>query len=528
MRLYTLTESLTDPWSVAEAELNRVFGEPAEHDDEFSWTVASQLFSIQITLNRGTGRMEYAVSTRLPYRALAVVSVLLAVGVGVIIQESYLLGIPWVVCMSVGIFPLVSVWRFNMAVRNRIAIGASVEDINCTPAVLLPVAGLFIINWALASSTVFRGLTLLLSLFGLPICYAITSVSPVSLRSQLPLIYVAVFSSAPLMLTVANFGFVHMAIEQVGPAAVSPIVLVLSVLTISFLFWLASKCRMFVMATEEVPNRPVSTAGVRIIWSGYFLLLNLMMLASISIALSGRSVMNIDGTPTAVLESGFETSGLPFPSITAVGATVLLAMPVIVVVVFWIGKLTRVPRGYYEMYLKSEPVSDIGGPVRVRTVDSPQVLARPFRSPRGEETVMLSDRIVDELAPDELEAVVAHETYHLENRDFMRNLLTAIFGVLVGGRNVLIACFDYPKIERQADEYAVEQVGSEPLIRALRKLERIQSASVTQPSVTGRSSAESGSWLISAPYDILFGSALLENAHASVDERIEHAARIDG
>lgn len=172
--------------------------------------------------------------------------------------------------------------------------------------------------------------------------------------------------------------------------------------------------------------------------------------------------------------------------------------------------------------MKTEPISDIDGSVPVRVLQTPGIVAHPFRAPTGQEAVLLSRGVLDELDEDELEAVISHELYHLRNRDLSRNAVATLFGLLVGGRNALVAVYDYPKIERKADEYAVSRVGADPLVRALRRLDSMRSLSVARPGVVGEYERR-GTWLISAPYHVLFGSVLLENAHASVDERVAYA-----
>ncbi len=133
----------------------------------------------------------------------------------------------------------------------------------------------------------------------------------------------------------------------------------------------------------------------------------------------------------------------------------------------------------------------------------------------------MSTGLLDELADEEVAAVIAHEEYHVRNGDPRWNLLASLFGLAVGGRNALVVAHDYPRVEREADRYAAREHGTETFVRALRRIERLRA---TVPPADAHTEAVGSGVLpriLAAPYRVLFGSVVLENAHASTDERIE-------
>ena len=154
--------------------------------------------------------------------------------------------------------------------------------------------------------------------------------------------------------------------------------------------------------------------------------------------------------------------------------------------------------------------------------------------------IVVSQTVIDTLSEDELEAVFAHETYHIKNQDLVFNAVASLFAVLLGGRNALLTFYDYPAIEREADQYAAVQVGRKPLINAISKLEDNQikkrGISVGGPDFIPRRPeqvAEGDSLIMKtrnavndmqslymAPYHLFFGRMLLDAAHLNKNERI--------
>ncbi|WP_353634419.1 M48 family metalloprotease [Halobacterium sp. NMX12-1] len=141
--------------------------------------------------------------------------------------------------------------------------------------------------------------------------------------------------------------------------------------------------------------------------------------------------------------------------------------------------------------------------------------------------IVVSQVVVESLSRRELESVIAHEVYHIRNRDWLANLAATLLSGLVGGRNSILVFYDYPKVERAADDYAAEIVGEKYLISALDELEllRLKAAGGrvfwNEMSMREEGNSEDAgmrSYLFKF-YDLLFGSLLIDVSHLSLEER---------
>jgi Zn-dependent protease with chaperone function len=175
-------------------------------------------------------------------------------------------------------------------------------------------------------------------------------------------------------------------------------------------------------------------------------------------------------------------------------------------------------------------------PVPVRVVPTARPLVRPVVVAGLWRGVLVGRPVVEQLGPDELAAVVAHEAHHLDGRALTAAAVATLAGLGFGGRNALLAFYDYAAAERAADEHAARTVGTDPLVRALRRLEGLQSrgvgAALADGGSHGGSSTEGSGRIASAalvarrfllaPYALFFGRLLLDAAHRTVDERVRH------
>ncbi|WP_276258759.1 hypothetical protein [Haloglomus litoreum] len=223
------------------------------------------------------------------------------------------------------------------------------------------------------------------------------------------------------------------------------------------------------------------------------------------------------------------------------GFTLLLLAPLAWLAVGWAAHLGGSVGGRLLALARSEPA---GGrfdsseaasdplPVPVRVVPTDRPLVRPVAVAGLWRGVLVGRPVAEALAADELRAVVAHEAYHLGSRDLTAAAVATLAGLGFGGRNALLAFYDYAAAERAADEHAAAAVGTGAVVRALRRLEgqRARGAGDALADGGGRLSgggsahgAARSTWrVIRAPYDLFFGRVLLDAAHRSVDERIRH------
>lgn len=220
-----------------------------------------------------------------------------------------------------------------------------------------------------------------------------------------------------------------------------------------------------------------------------------------------------------------------------VGFTLLLVAPLAWLVVGWLVHLVGSVGGRLVALARSQPLAGVASegadgadPVPVRVVRTDRPLVRPISVAGLWRGVLVGRPVAETFAADELRAVVAHEAHHLDGRDLTAVAAATLAGLGFGGRNALLAFYDYGAAERAADEYAARTVSPDAVVRALRRLEGLQSrgagAAVADggdgwvPGLSSRVRGVCGA--LRAPYDLFFGRVLLDAAHPSVDERIRH------
>jgi Zn-dependent protease with chaperone function len=226
--------------------------------------------------------------------------------------------------------------------------------------------------------------------------------------------------------------------------------------------------------------------------------------------------------------------------IAVAGLSLLLVAPLAWLVVGWIAHLLGSLGARTLALVRSAPLSIAEPSVPVRVVRTDRPLIRPVAVPGVWWGVLVGRPVVEALTDDELRAVVAHEASHLEGRDLTAAAAASLAGLGFGGRNALLAFYDYAAAERAADEHAARTVGPDALVRALRRLEGLRSSGAGMAVADGEPAAGSAGAtgergtisplrrVARAPYDLLFGRVLLDAAHRSVDERIRHVRRLAG
>jgi Zn-dependent protease with chaperone function len=237
-------------------------------------------------------------------------------------------------------------------------------------------------------------------------------------------------------------------------------------------------CRTVATARFE----PLSAPGRRVLLAGYLAVL--VVLVGVLAGLGGRIAAR-HGPPVAL--------GLAAPLAIPVGG--------------WILTVARTAIARLAVLRRADRLTVDGVTLYVLAVERPRVAATAV--PPG---VVASRPVVDALATDELAAVVAHERHHLETQSLRGRLALGAAAVLVG-RNPLAAFVDAPARERSADRHAVDRAGTAPLVRALRRLERLDAGGPPSPSPAA------------APHALLFGHVADAAIYPSVDERIAAVGR---
>ena len=167
----------------------------------------------------------------------------------------------------------------------------------------------------------------------------------------------------------------------------------------------------------------------------------------------------------------------------------------------------------------------------------------------GSPKILVGNQLVEEIESEAgLNALLAHEAYHIQNYDHKINILANLSAFLIGGQNVLLSFYDIAESERRADRYARECVSADALRSALRTCKRLQveqvsngmaaspafvgslSGTVSRTLFDGESifsirSSLSTVWkqfrlLLISPYALLFGAVLYQQSHLDYGDRM--------
>ncbi|WP_226013265.1 M48 family metalloprotease [Halomicrobium salinisoli] len=247
-------------------------------------------------------------------------------------------------------------------------------------------------------------------------------------------------------------------------------------------------------------------------------------------------------------------SPLPVPDALAyVGLYALLFSPLVLLGVSWGMHVNGKLLDALARRRVSETLATDGRPVpdsaEIRVVDAP-VLAAARGRLIGPPTVLVGRALLDELpSEDALDALLAHEAYHLEHLDHAVGALASLSSVLIGGQNVLLAFYDLAESERAADRHAADEVSRTALRSALRTCNRIETDAAIAgtsagPAFVGSVAAAVGESVTAAgrrfravpspgelrrsvralavaPYALLFGSVVYDQAHLDFGDRMD-------
>jgi len=259
----------------------------------------------------------------------------------------------------------------------------------------------------------------------------------------------------------------------------------------------------------------------------------------------------------SALDSIFEF----FPFFTSrsysVGFVVLMSLPLLLFIIHWISNIIRyiILRSYILVKRERRKHESEAFTWDIELIVLNQD-GKILIQPRSKRSIVVSKAVLEVLSDDELDAVLAHEVHHIQNRDLTVTAFATIFSLILGGKNALLAFYDYPKIEREADDYAAETVGVNFLISAIRKLENASAEThIKTADYISLGTPRFMEWLdvnrskrnrtdrgirdhlristireelilyIVLPYRVFFGSVILDAAHLDTDERIERLVK---
>lgn len=219
--------------------------------------------------------------------------------------------------------------------------------------------------------------------------------------------------------------------------------------------------------------------------------------------------------------------------------------PVYLIIVGWMLQLVFGQVNKYWLILIGESVDrefrHLEDPPEVVVVDSDQVMVKPLSAFLGlRKFVVVSRPVTEKLGGKELEAVVAHESYHIENHDLLLEFLSSVLSPVFVGQNSVMAFYDYSQIEVEADDKAVDVVDERSTMVAITKLESLavdRGGRVLFEDVSNHLEGEANSLMtvvrlqrrvaqvMYAPMTLLYSNILNDSAHLSAKERCE---RIQG
>lgn len=143
---------------------------------------------------------------------------------------------------------------------------------------------------------------------------------------------------------------------------------------------------------------------------------------------------------------------------------------------WWIARAARSPRGDAAWQARVNVLATrfgIDRAVRLRIHDS---IASPVTAGWWRPVVLLPASLLTGMAPDLLEALIAHELAHVKRADYLVNLLQNVVELLLFYHPAVWWLSHRIRIEREriADDLAAHHVGGRDLARALSELEKIQ------------------------------------------------------
>jgi NADH:ubiquinone oxidoreductase subunit 3 (subunit A) len=250
-------------------------------------------------------------------------------------------------------------------------------------------------------------------------------------------------------------------------------------------------------------------------------------------------------------------SGFPIipPRMLSTLLIALLLWPVFIIFFATVAELFHRPYRAFRNLSRSTPLTDEEGQdllppdIQIRRFDNDgEPDARPMTLLGGwRKYVFVSDVLVTDeafVADDRkrLAAILRHEEYHI--REDNQSFLIECLSLFVGGKNSLLAFYDYRESERNADDYAAEQTSELTTWQALDSMYDLKAEAAEtdnpigtrRPGIVQREQVtktleqvdDDISNLVSkviinlrAAYDLYFGSVLLETAYLDPDERLD-------
>jgi Zn-dependent protease with chaperone function len=527
MTLTQATGTVTKPWSLVEEELQNAFGTPEINGDEFFWSYNFlKIFHVYLLVDRRSGDVNLTVESWIPYSALAIATGGFAVVSVVLWTTDFLVYISMFACLTIYTFGCIPGWIIERFVHAQTSEILSINSYHFTPVLLIPISGWSLHVLRLASNSSILNKVFYISLAVVPFLITVSmTISQLrEMRKQALLIFLPILTTLPVLVGAGNLWILYTAIPETAPRKLPLIVgvLVFNMIVLAVVYSIL--CRKLVVGAGSLPNDPVPTTTLRLFWGGVFVTVNICFTAIVIILLFGGLGSALWQKIIPAVTTGFSLIGYPAPKLLSSVSIVLLLMPIIAISLLWGQHLIRLHRTRHKLFSESSCFEGFDEPIPVRVIQTEKLVARPIQTISNRKAVLLSSGVLETLQEDEVRAVIAHERYHLENQDLMWTRVAALLGFFLGGKNILVALYDFPKIEMEADEFAAQEVGTQPLIRALHRWEQAEAAQKGGPTASLGLARNNRKNVVrntfTAVREILFGSIILRHAHASTNERV--------
>lgn len=423
------------------------------------WASGGRLLSRRATLDPVEGELRVTVAGPDVYRYLALTGLLVAPSVVWLAPGSGVLFA--LACLYAALAVLPGVYHLPGVASLPAVDGVDPVSQRLAPAA----AATYLVVGAALSVELSRG-GLTLGAAGVGLVFAGVTVAHLAATREntgVPALGIALAGVVPAVLSGANVLLATALLDTdgaVGPdAAGLAVVLSVAVVLDALFFIYCSRVGAEVSGTRPSP--------VRSRWSR---MAGLAGVVVANVALLGAAVLGARGLAAdgAALSRVTAPLGAGGPAVTGVVGVVLL-LPAVVTTAGWCHHLLTRTVATLWAFTRSDQVALAGLPdgVTVRVIDSPAPVARPLRVP-GRPTVLVGRPLAETLDDEALAAVACHEAYHLVGRDPATGPLPWVVGALVGGPNAVRALYDRGAVERAADEFAADRVGTEALVRAVR------------------------------------------------------------
>ena len=525
MKIGQISGEITEAWAVFERELTKVFGQPTRGKGTYRWTKqVLALFSIEVTANKGAGRTQIVTKISLPYRIISTIGTIVAVAL--IIEENFILATLFAlsVCLFLALLPTAQGFFLPFYFYFRTKNIFKVKDFKMTSWMLVPLTG-----WAIGTihvtnywlpSFIMTGFLLTLSIF-------VSGDLLSQIQDQSFSFLILSISSMPPLITFGNLTILDSILRLQSTSAVVALLITI-VMTVLITDLYLRLCSTLANAADIIPNPPTTSRLTRFLWGSVMLGINLFMIIFMLLLLFQRDVFGTTLVSPADIGMILKSVGTPYHTSFGLLTWSVLVSPLMGLLIFWIYNIHNQIKQRHLLSTADE-LGQNGFEIPVKIVDSPAAQSVAHHRLFGQDTVIVTTALVEQLREDELRALIEHEKYHLNNYDSVQVLIATFFGFLVGGKNALIMLFDFARSERDADLYAADQVGTDTIIRALRRLEMNRtSVSIHQADITGApaflSVADDSQTkqILLDTYNILFGNIVLDAAHQSIDDRVRY------